>query len=148
MPALHRVRFVGWHWISLVVVLSLLLAACGAPAQPAAAPAGEATEAAAAAAAPAAGGEASRAETLIHSADFSDWLSLDPAVAYEFGGIQAVGNMYETLVTFIPGQEGVQPLLAESWDVKDDGEVWTVTFKLNPNARFASGNPVTADDVV
>jgi peptide/nickel transport system substrate-binding protein len=147
MPAFQRIRYAGWHWLGLVVVLSLLLAACGAPAQPAAAPAGQATEAAGAEAAPAAG-EVSRAETLIHSADFSDWLSLDPAVAYEFGGIQAVGNMYETLVTFIPGQEGVQPLLAESWDVKDDGDVWTVTFKLNPNAKFASGNPVTADDVV
>ena len=57
--------------------------------------------------------------------------------------------MYETLVSFNPGEAGkLVPTLAESWDVADNGDTWKLTFKLNPNAKFASGNPVTADDFV
>jgi peptide/nickel transport system substrate-binding protein len=69
-------------------------------------------------------------------------------VAYEFGGIQVVGQVYETLVSFTPGEPGIKPLLAESWEIAESDEGWTLTFKLNPNATFASGNPVTAGDVV
>jgi peptide/nickel transport system substrate-binding protein len=36
--------------------------------------------------------------------------------------------------------------LAESWDVSDDGSVYT--FHLRPDAKFSDGSPVTADDVV
>jgi peptide/nickel transport system substrate-binding protein len=105
-------------------------------------PAEEAEEAAAEAA------PASREETLIFAADMTDLLTLDPAVAYEFGGIQVVGNIYETLVSFDPGDPTLKPVLAESWDIQDTGDMWTLTFKLNPAATFASGRPVTADDVV
>ena len=35
--------------------------------------------------------------------------------------------------------------LAESWTVSDDG--LTYTFKLKPDLKFASGNPITAEDV-
>ena len=35
--------------------------------------------------------------------------------------------------------------IAESWTVSDDG--LTYTFKLKPGITFASGNPITADDV-
>ena len=40
-----------------------------------------------------------------------------------------------------PRSSGV---LAESWTVSDDGK--TFTFTMNPAAKFASGNPVTAND--
>src|SRR5262249_37046506 len=40
-----------------------------------------------------------------------------------------------------------QSLLAESWTISDTGDAWNVTFHLNPAAKFASGNPVTAGDV-
>ena len=35
--------------------------------------------------------------------------------------------------------------IAESWTVSDDG--LTYTFKLKPDLKFASGNPITAEDV-
>ncbi|HEX6219975.1 MAG TPA: ABC transporter substrate-binding protein, partial [Acidimicrobiia bacterium] len=38
------------------------------------------------------------------------------------------------------------PVLAESWESNDAGDVWT--FHLNPDATFHDGSPVTADDVV
>lgn len=132
--------------IGLLLTLSLLLAAC--PAAAPAAPAGEAEATAAPAEEAAAPAEVTRDNTLIFAGDFSDLLTLDPAVVYEFNGIQVVGNIYETLVSFDPGQPGVKPLLAESWDIQDSGDMWTITFKLNPAATFASGNPITADDVV
>ncbi|MBI3958962.1 MAG: ABC transporter substrate-binding protein, partial [Chloroflexi bacterium] len=138
----------GFVWSALILVFGLLLGACAAPAA-APAPAAEAPAAAAAeaTAAPAAE-ELTRANTLIFAADATDLISLDPAVAYEFGGIQVVGSVYETLVSVEPGQPGIKPLLAESWDIADNGDGSTITFHLNPQAVFASGNPVTAQDVV
>ncbi len=135
--------------LGLLMVLSLLLSACGgaAPAAPAAeAPAAEAP----AAEAPAApSDEITRENTLVYAADATDLITLDPAVAYEFGGVQVSGNVYETLVSFTPGGAGeLIPVLAETWDVAEDGDMWKLTFKLNPAAKFASGNPVTAEDFV
>lgn len=134
-------------FIVLIIFAALWLAACGTTAPASEAPAAEATaaEEIPAEEAPA---EVTRENTLIFAGDASDLITLDPAVAYEFGGIQIVGSIYETLVSFVPGESGIQPLLADSWEVEDTGETWTLTFALNPNATFASGNPVTADDVV
>lgn len=125
-----------------LLVVAMLVVACAVPAP---APTGGASSEPAAA--PAAG-EVSREDTLIFGSDITDMISLDPAVAYEFSGIQAEGSVYETLVSFVDGQEGPQPALAESWDVTEEGDLSVLTFKLNPNAKFASGNPVTAEDVV
>ena len=143
----HFVLFQRSRLLGLVILLSLVFTACVAPAQaPATGSTGAQTEATKAPA-PASGGS-DRDNTLIFAVDLTDLISLDPAVAYEFGGIQAEGSFYETLVSFNPGDPEVKPLLAESWDVKDTGDMWTLTFKLNPKAKFASGKPVTADDVV
>ncbi|MEP2639880.1 ABC transporter substrate-binding protein [Roseobacter sp.] len=64
-------------------------------------------------------------------------------------------NCYDRLLTFgtkeVPGNglsydyTSVEPELAESWDVSDDG--MTLTFKLKPNATFWDGRKVTAADV-
>ena len=40
-------------------------------------------------------GDAGANETLVYAVDMTDLITLDPAVAYEFGGIQVVGNVYE-----------------------------------------------------
>jgi peptide/nickel transport system substrate-binding protein len=75
-----------------------------------------------------------------------DILTNDPQRAFEFYSWLLVANAYETLVENTPDDLATaQPRLAESWDVSDDG--LTYTFHLNPAATFASGNPVTAEDV-
>ena len=79
-----------WRWAALLLVLSLVLSACAAPAAAPAAPAADAPAADAPAAD--AGGDVSRADTLIFAADLSDLITLDPAVAYEFSGIQAASS--------------------------------------------------------
>jgi peptide/nickel transport system substrate-binding protein len=38
----------------------------------------------------------------------------------------------------------LEPALAETWSVSDDGK--TYTFKIKENVKFHSGNPVTAED--
>lgn len=131
-----------------VLVIAILVVSCAAPAATPATTSSESTSSEAAPAESSDSSEVSREDTLIFGSDITDIISLDPAVAYEFSGIQAEASIYETLVSFVAGQTGVQPALAESWEVTEDGDMWALTFKLNPNAKFASGNPVTADDVV
>ncbi len=99
-------------------------------------------------AAPFASAQSARQSTLVIGADLSDLITMDPGVSYEFSGSLIVDNLYETLVKF----EGtdlteVKPGLAESWEVKAEGGGNTLTFTLG-DATFASGNPVTAQDVV
>jgi peptide/nickel transport system substrate-binding protein len=164
--------------LALLLVTGVLLAACGggapaggtaatsapaaptaasveqptaAPAAPTAAPENTAAPEATAAAEPTAAApaaEVSTQETLLFAGDLTDQISMDPAVAYEFGGIQVVGSIYQTLVTIEPGDPAIKPLLAKSWDVKEGADGSTLTFKLDEKAKFASGAPVTADDVV
>ncbi|MCY4070037.1 MAG: ABC transporter substrate-binding protein [Chloroflexi bacterium] len=54
---------------------------------------------------------------------------------------------YSQLVTF-PDEDASQilPQLAESWEISDDGTVYT--FSLRQDAAFANGDDITADDVV
>lgn len=50
---------------------------------------------------------------------------------------------FETVYHLLP--DGTLKMLgAESFDVSEDGLVWS--FKLNPNAKWTDGQPVTAND--
>ena len=126
-------------YLALFVVLALL-AACAAPV---AAPAtGDAAAPAAEAVAPA----ASDASLLVVGIA-EDTASLDPARAYETLPTIIHKATYETLVTFPAGSvDSIEPLLADSWTISDDGLVYT--FSLNPSAVFSNGDPVKASDVV
>ncbi len=90
----------------------------------------------------------SRSSTLVYGGDFSDLISLDPGISYEFSGGLITDNLYETLVKF-EGEDlsTLKPGIAARWTVRDAGSSWKVTFNL-ANKKFASGNPVTAADVV
>ncbi len=44
------------------------------------------------------------------------------------------------------GSDGYIPGTAESWSISDDGKEYV--FKLNKNAKWSNGDPVTADDFV
>ncbi|MCL2316107.1 MAG: ABC transporter substrate-binding protein, partial [Actinomycetia bacterium] len=54
-------------------------------------------------------------------------------------------NVYETLVK-LDGEGNIRPLLASAWTESKDG--LTYTFTLQGGLTFASGTPVTAQDVV
>ncbi len=77
------------------------------------------------------------------------WPYVDPATDFTPISMNVVYNTYERLIELSrAGQDGfhIRPGLAESWDISADGR--TYRFQLNPRARFASGRPVTAGDVV
>lgn len=72
--------------------------------------------------------------------------NFDPHTATGYSASFFMRNVYEPLVRVAGNPPEPVPALAESWQMSDDG--LTYTFKLNPAAKFHSGNPVTADDVV
>ncbi|MTH77338.1 ABC transporter substrate-binding protein [Paracoccus aestuariivivens] len=83
---------------------------------------------------------------LIVATTMSNILTLDPAAITGRETVQVLNNLYDTLVTLSPEDRSIQPRMAESWDVAEDR--MSITFHLRKDAKFASGNPVTADDVV
>ena len=54
--------------------------------------------------------------------------------------------VYEPLLTLHPTTLEYVPVLATHWQISDDQ--LTYRFRINPNARFSDGEPVTAEDVV
>ncbi len=69
---------------------------------------------------------------------------IDPAVGSDFSSTSSLCNLYDTLV-FPNTEGGVDPHLAESWDVSDDGLTWT--FHLKKGVKFHNGSELTASDV-
>ncbi|RNB86740.1 nickel ABC transporter, nickel/metallophore periplasmic binding protein [Brevibacillus nitrificans] len=59
------------------------------------------------------------------------------------GSMAAQGIVYESLVENT--KDGIKPLLAESWDISDDGKVYT--FHLRKGVSFHDGTPFNADAV-
>ncbi len=122
---------------------------CSAGCAPASAPAGEsaaeapAPETADAAAEPTDG----EASDILVVAIAEDTASLDPARSFEtLPGIVHKAT-YQTLVSFPPDSvDQIIPSLATSWEISDDGTVYT--FTLDDRAVFSNGDPVTAGDVV
>jgi oligopeptide transport system substrate-binding protein len=81
-------------------------------------------------------------------------LSIDPALASDAGGLDVVESLFLGLTAFDP-QGNVEPRLATSWTVSEDGLRWTFTLRDDVtwvNYRPSSGvtpiGPVTAEDVV
>ena len=80
------------------------------------------------------------ADTLVIAAAIDDIVSLDPHEAYELSGLDVVNNTYDGLVEINPATLELEPGLAESWSVSEDG--MTYTFKMKAGLTFSSGNPV------
>jgi peptide/nickel transport system substrate-binding protein len=72
--------------------------------------------------------------------------SLDPGRTIETTSNMITHSVYDSLVTF-DGEDlsTPRPSLATDWKVSDGGR--TYTFRLRPNVKFASGNPLTSADV-
>jgi peptide/nickel transport system substrate-binding protein len=87
------------------------------------------------------------ADTLVIAKAIDDIITLDPAEAYEFMGIETIANTYDRIMRIEPTDiTKVVPGVAESYTLSDDGK--TFTFKIRPGQKFASGNPITSADAV
>lgn len=129
--------------LSILAVMAVLLAACGAPA-PVAPAADEAAADAPAASEPAAEpGEPVPGGTL-RVAFQNDWESLDPHVTSSYSSYQILNNVLEGL-TYYDDELNLVPWLAESWEQSEDGLTWT--FKLREGVMFSNGRELTAEDV-
>ncbi len=126
----------------LAMVMALSLAACG----------GSASSAPAATAAPAAAGDAAPATTAAADGDKVlnvmvevEVESLDPQVATDGTSFEVIAN-YTDGLTQMDADGAAIPAIAESWDVSEDGTVYT--FHLRQDANWSNGEPVTADDFI
>ena len=86
-------------------------------------------------------------DMLVMAWQFDDIITLDPAEIFEFSGAEYAGNTYDRLIGYdVDDVTQIYGLLAESWKISEDGK--TYTFKIRRGVKFASGNPMTAGDVV
>ena len=72
-------------------------------------------------------------------------VGLDPHVVTAFSSFAVLGQIYDGLVE-TNAELQVEPALAESWEVSDDGLIYT--FKLREGVTFHNGRVMTAEDVV
>lgn len=73
-----------------------------------------------------------------------DATGLDPHKQTAFSSLRLLELIYEPLVR-LDAQLNVVPAIADSWEFSADN--LTLTFKLNPNAKFSDGASVTSEDV-
>ena len=85
-------------------------------------------------------------DTLVVVWAFDDTITMDPAESFEISAGEFMGNSYDRLLRYdVNDPSKLLPDLAKSWTASPDGK--TFTFELREGAKFASGNPVTAEDV-
>jgi len=90
---------------------------------------------------------ATPADTLVLAWAFDDMITLDPGEAFEISTGEFIGNTYSQLVRYeVTDPSKLYGDLAKAWTVSPDGK--TYSFELKPGLKFASGNTISAEDVV
>jgi ABC-type transport system substrate-binding protein len=75
----------------------------------------------------------------------NDLTTLDPQVGYDWQNWSVIKSIFDGLMDYKPGTTELEPDLAESYTVSDDG--LTYTFKLRQGVKFHNGRIMTAADV-
>ena len=104
-------------------------------------------------------GEESATENSIYGGTFNLALSeniqgLDPVKVIDGFSFQVLGQIYEGLLKFNEKDLTIEPLLAQSWEVDEEGKIYT--FKLKKGVKFhdnacfkgGEGRELTAQDVL
>jgi peptide/nickel transport system substrate-binding protein len=130
--------------LSLLVVASMVLSACGP--QPTTGPVDQPDQPEQPEQPTTGGAPAAADTTTFTDAVIGEPETLDPALDYETAGAEVNQNIYETLV-FYDGAatDKFVPMLAESWELSDDGTVWT--FNIRQGVTFHEGGELTPSDV-
>ena len=86
-------------------------------------------------------------DTLVVTWAIDDIISMDPGEVFEISAGEIMGNAYDRLIRFdVNDPSKLVPDIAKSWAVSADGK--TYTFQIKSGLKFASGNALTAEDVV
>jgi len=72
-------------------------------------------------------------------------VGFDPHVVTAFSSFAVIGQIYDGLLE-VNADLQLEPALAESWEVSDDG--LTYTFTLRDDVNFHNGRALSADDIV
>lgn len=72
----------------------------------------------------------------------SDVTTLDPAIGYDWQNWPMLRVLFSRLMNYVPGSTKLTTDAAQSYKVSPDGK--TYTFKLRPDLKFTSGNPLDA----
>jgi peptide/nickel transport system substrate-binding protein len=85
-------------------------------------------------------------DTLVVAWAIDDIITMDPAESFEISAGEIMGNAYDRLIRFdISDPSKLYGDAAKTWTVSPDGK--TYSFQLKEGLKFASGNPLTAEDV-
>ncbi|WP_017812839.1 ABC transporter substrate-binding protein [Paenibacillus shenyangensis] len=75
-----------------------------------------------------------------------DSAALDPSIVTDGESLKIAQQVFDPLLAYKSGTTEVEPALAESWTISDDG--LTYTFKLRKGVKFHDGTDFNADAVV
>ena len=86
-------------------------------------------------------------DTLVVVWSIDDMITMDPGETFEISTGEIMGNAYDRLIRFdVNDPSKLVGDIAKTWSVSADGK--TYSFELKPGVKFASGNPMSAEDVV
>jgi peptide/nickel transport system substrate-binding protein len=75
----------------------------------------------------------------------NDLTTLDPHVGYDWQNWSVIKSIFDGLMDYKPGTTELEPDLAESYTVSEDGR--TYTFQLRDGVKFHNGRALRASDV-
>jgi oligopeptide transport system substrate-binding protein len=81
---------------------------------------------------------------VLHIGNAAEPAALDPHITTGVSESHIIQALFEGLVIKNPWTLELDPAVAASWDISEDGR--TYTFNLRPDARWSNGDPVTAED--
>ncbi len=118
-PLLHKFFVIGKSWIFLCTLCS-----CTQPSNV----------------------ETALDEQILHFGLGSEPQYFDPHLATSVAAHNIISALLEGLVSEDPKTLKPIPGIAQSWEISDDGKIYT--FTLRENSRWSNGDPVTAHDFV
>lgn len=83
-------------------------------------------------------------EGVLHFGNYGEPQGLDPHIVTGVPEHYILTSLFEGLVTKNPYTLDIEPGVAESWEISEDG--LTYTFHLRDDAKWSNGDPVTAED--
>ena len=130
-----KTKLKKWLAVTLAVVMAFSLTACGGgDTAGSSETSGSETK------------EVKQGGTFVYGLE-QEMLSLDPAFSYSLTTSIPISTFCESWLTTDPKEPStLVPLLAEKWDVSEDGK--TYTFHFRKGVKFWDGTEMKADDVV